>query len=183
MSKKMLSDEEYTRLRVSNINEVLNIFSKALRREVVDDKDFDNDNYRLFRENVKRAEHVTEILSQYETQQKERYAYKRDKKKVIFNILMVMLVVLTITLLISVILYFALKMNSNQALAGLISGCVTYISSLFAIFMIIVKYIFPEDEEKNFNDLIATIIQDDTNRIKNQYDFFSKINDTDRNCK
>lgn len=168
---------------MSNSKEVLNIFSKAYGREVFDDKDFDNDNYRLFRENVKRAEHVTEILSQYETQQKERYEYKRDKKKVIFNILMVLLVVLTITLLVAVILYFALKMNSNQALAGLISGCVTYISSLFAIFMIIVKYIFPEDEEKNFNDLIATIIKDDTNRIKNQYDFFSKSNENDRNCK
>ena len=94
-----------------------------------------------------------------------------------------MLVALTLTLLVTVILYFALKMNSNQALAGLISGCVTYISSLFAIFMIIVKYIFPEDEEKNFNDLIATIIKDDTNRIKNQYDFFSKGNDNDKNCK
>ena len=159
-----------------NVNFVKAILKSALNTLVNDDSDFGKDNYQLFKENVKRAETVTDILEQYKDQQKERYEYKRDNKKVVFVLLMIMLSVLTAAIIVSIILFFALKLNSYQALTGLIFGCVTYVSSIFAIFMIIVKYIFPEDEEKNFNSLIATIIKDDTNRIKNQYDFISKSN-------
>lgn len=67
-----------------------------------------------------------------------------------------------------------------KELVGIITCCVTYLSSIFTIFLIIVKYIFPKNEEKNFNELVKVIVKDDTERMKSQYELLQSIKSVKR---
>lgn len=154
-----------------HINEAKNIFSNSKQNEINSDKQFGE----LLDISILRANHITQILENYKKQQNERDGFKKSCQKTVFIFLLVIIAVLTATVCVGIILFFALRLyDYAQALVGLISSCVTYLGSILAIFLIIVKYIFPENEEKYFNELVTYIIQDDTTRLKDQLDYFKK---------
>lgn len=115
----------------------------------------------------KRAEQVTKLLENYTEQQAKRNAYKQESKPKIVSVLIVLVFILTLGIIASIILGIILGVDA-LALGALISGCVTYLSSIIALFLIIVKYLFPENEEANFNDLVKSIISNDTERMKSE---------------
>ncbi len=121
---------------------------------------------------LKRTQTITEILSNYTSQQKERYIYKKDNKPVIFWILTSIMLLLTLGIIAWVVLALVLVELNTQAVIAIIGSLVTYLGSLISILIVIVNYLFPADEEKNFNNLVSTIVQNDTDiiKIENEYE-------------
>ena len=69
-------------------------------------------------------------------------------------------------------LYFSDK--KTEFLTCIITAAVSCLTSIVTILLIIVKYIFPPDEETNFNNLVSIIVENDTMRLKD-------ISNTDKN--
>lgn len=123
-------------------------------------------------EQGERAKVITTILKNYTTQQWERNDYKRKTKRVIFIFLMSIISLLTAAAISWITILFVLNDElNNQDLIGLVTTCISYLISVISLFLIIVKYVFPMDEEKNFNYLVTSIIQNDTERIKNDNEY------------
>ncbi len=118
----------------------------------------------------KRATIVTDILENYKTQQKERYEYKKKKKPCIVTFLLILIGILTASVCVLSFIGFNKEVNTNIVIA-LVSTYVTYLSAILSILVIVVRYIFPDDEDKNFNELVSSIIENDTERIKNENDY------------
>ena len=123
-------------------------------------------------ENAKQATLITDILNNYTNQQKDRFNYKSRTQKFIFWFLMALVAALTAALIAWISYLFKYHQSFDiPDIIGLVTSCITYLSSLLTIFLVIVKYVFPEDEEKNFNELVSNIIKNHTDRLKNEYDF------------
>lgn len=151
-------------------SKVSDIFTNAPSHEIENQNEILSDEkYRGYmrREQKKRAERVTQLLENYTIQQVERNTYKQESKPKIVSVLIVLVFILTLGIIVSIILGIILGVDA-LALGALVSGCVTYLSSIIALFLIIVKYIFPENEEANFNDLVKSIISNDTERMKSE---------------
>lgn len=152
------------------LKEVENIIETFSFSEIVDEeniKDISSYHRAMQRQQAKRARHVTELLQNYKNQQIERNTYKEKAKPKIMRFLMGLIVILTLALGAMVVCYFIFDTNGDM-LGGLITSCVTYLGSLLTILLVIVKYIFPENEESNFNDLVKSIISNDTERVKSE---------------
>lgn len=113
-------------------------------------------------EQLERAQTVTVILQNYNSQQVDRNDYKKKMRPVMFWLLMVVILALTV----GIVIFVAINKITTEAIVGIVSACVTYLGSLLTILIVIIKYIFPEDEDKNFNSLVTTIVDNDTERIK-----------------
>ncbi len=121
---------------------------------------------RIRREQGKRSEITSQILHNYSVQENERAEYKAKAKPIILWSMLILLFLLTASVCTASVLVFTQKEIDAKILTGLISGLATYFASLLSILLIIVKYIFPCDEEKNFNELVKTIITNDTEQMK-----------------
>ena len=110
---------------------------------------------------------IDKILANYATQQQERYNFKTKNKHFFVRFFVALLIGL---ISFSIFLFvFALKNFKNQQiefLTCIITSVVTCFSSIISILLIIVNYLFPNDEEKYFNDLVAIIVQNDTKRLQ-----------------
>lgn len=157
---------------------VKSFIDSSKNTDINKDKDFaDEEKYRhdMRFQQIRRAEIVSDIFENYKIQQCKRYEYKRDTKPIIFWFLIGIIIALTASFIVWIGLLFGLYgCATNQALVGLIASCITYLSSLISLFLIIIKYVFPTDEEKNFNDLVSAIITNDTTRIKNENDYLTQ---------
>lgn len=118
-----------------------------------------------------RAEEITTIFTNYRIQQDERYKYKKKMKPVIFWFLFALITVIVLSLFGWSIVFICLHEIDAASVVALVSSFVTCLGSILSILIIIVKYIFPEDEDKNFNALVTSIIENDTKRIKDDNDF------------
>ena len=116
-------------------------------------------------EQLASAQTVTEILKNYNNQQKDRNDYKKVMRHVLFWLLMAVILGLTICIIVFVS-KIVINEITTEAIIGIVSAGVTYLGSLLTILIVIVKYIFPEDEDKNFHNLLTTIVDNDTERIK-----------------
>ena len=118
-----------------------------------------------------RAEQVTQIFCNYREQQQQRYNYKKKMKPKIFWFLIFLVVgIFGLLLLLSVGIIRRYEIDTTSVVA-LVSSFVTCLGSILSILIIIVRYVFPEDEDKNFNALVTSIIENDTKRIKDDNDF------------
>lgn len=164
-----------------NVSEVEGIFSsieeEAFIRDIYINRSYASRTTES-EENGKQAVLITGILGNYKDQQNSRYLFKTKTQKILFWFLIGLIGVLTAALIIFVIFLFKFNSKMNvEVIVGLVSGCITYLGSLLTIFLVVVKYVFPEDEEKNFNELVSNIIKNHTDRIKNEYDFIIKDNE------
>lgn len=162
-----------------NIPEVENVLSEAKERGQVYRDSFLETAYRYqnaeAQENAKQATLITSILENYKDQQSKRNKNKYSKQKTIFWVLMVLVCGLTIALALWIGFLFCFHQTiATPEIIGLITSCITYLSSLLIIFFVIVKYVFPEDEEKDFNELVAIIIKNHTDRLNKEYEYLMK---------
>lgn len=118
-----------------------------------------------------RTEEITRIFQNYRTQQAERYNYKERKKPIIFWFLFSLVIAIVALLFTWSIVFICLHEIDTACVVALVSSFITCLGSILSILIIIVKYVFPEDEDKNFNALVTSIIENDTKRIKDDNDF------------
>ena len=118
-----------------------------------------------------RSTSIDRILFNYATQQQERYNFKKRWKS-IFVIFFCVLSIVIISGAIIVCCYALknLRAQSTEFLTCIITAAVSCFASIVSILLIIVKYIFPPDEETNFNDLVSIIVENDTKRLKDIQD-------------
>lgn len=122
-----------------------------------------------------RSASIDKILSNYTKQQEQRYTFKKRWKSffVIFFIALSMLIFGgAVAVCVVGFLYFSDK--KTEFLTCIITAAVSCLTSIVTILLIIVKYIFPPDEETNFNNLVSIIVENDTMRLKD-------ISNTDKN--
>ena len=118
-----------------------------------------------------RAEQVTQIFYNYREQQQQRYNYKKKMKPRIFWFLFSLVIAIVALLFAWSIVFICLHEIDAASVVALVSSFITCLGSILSILIIIVRYVFPEDEDKNFNALVTSIIENDTKRIKDDNDF------------
>lgn len=150
--------------------DVVSIFNKTEdSQRVTSDIDVDA----KFHQNLKgqhseRAKITTQILSNYKVQQEERHEYKFKKRSVILNILLTAVVLLVFSIIACFICAAAIPSFKTEAI---IAGLASLTGSLITVLVIIVKYVFPADEERYFNDLVTNIIKNDAEVIKSENEY------------
>lgn len=122
-------------------------------------------------ERGERTKIITSLFGNYRDQQAERYEYKKEKKGSILRFLVFLII--GIFALLCYCCYTVVSRNSykTEDIVALVSSFVTCLGSILSILMIIIKYIFPEDEDKNFNNLVTAIIENDTKRTKDDKEY------------
>lgn len=118
-----------------------------------------------------RAKKITNIFSNYVQQQKDRYNYKERVKRKMVRGLMALVVVIFIAVLVLSRVFILRAEIDTTGVVALVGAWITGLGSIVSILLIVVRYLFPEDEDKNFNDLVTSIIENDTKRIKDDNDF------------
>lgn len=162
----------------NEFNKVKNIFKKNLlqREELYSQDDL--------AEIKSRSKTISDILLNYKEQQNNRNIYKETVKKwfvPVFCAIAVLFVVLTTICVILSFIY--LKDELVVLLTSLISSLLVGFTSVISILVIITKYIFPTDEEKNFNHLISIIVKNDTKRLNHIYNDHKNIDRNEDNSK
>lgn len=157
----------------ADLGDIDDLFKFADKVEIGSQYDVDsNADYHavLKRQQERRAGIVTDILENYKVQQKQRYEYKTQKKPCLVSFLLILISLLTV--LIGFICYktFTGEINTEIVVA-LVASLVSYLGAVFTILTIVVKHLFPNDEDKNFNELVSSIVENDTIRIKNENDY------------
>lgn len=109
---------------------------------------------------VKRNEQLTELLTEYISDRKQRIDTNKFLKKFIFWFFIGLLSVLTIGV---VVVFWKIDVNSSSvtSVLSLLSVAATYLGSLLSIFKIMSQYLFPSDEEKDAIDMIKAVINND----------------------
>lgn len=109
---------------------------------------------------VKRNIELTSLLEEHIRQQRQRIKTNNFFKKFIFWLFVALLVLLT--LMVSVVFYKADLNSANiYAAISIFSIAATYLGSLISIFMVMSKYLFPVDEEKDTIKMIEAVIKND----------------------
>lgn len=148
---------------MSEINRVNSIFDRNRSdTELVKSQNDLNEN-----ENINlRSRTITQILVNYQNQQASRYEYKEAAKKVIVPLFCAIAGLFVVLMIVAIALSIKyLHGSSVEFLTVIISSLVTGFSAVISVILIIIKYIFPNDEEKYFNDLISIIVENDTERL------------------
>lgn len=122
-----------------------------------------------------RSKTIDEILENYATQQEERYTFKRNCKGGFVKFFCILATAIIIGAVF--ICGYALKNlreYPTEFLTCIIAATSSCFASIVSILLIIVKYVFPSDEETNFNNLVTIIVENDTKRLKDIQDKDSK---------
>ncbi len=61
---------------------------------------------------------------------------------------------------------FSTDLDTTESLVGLISVCVTFLTSVIGVLKIIVKYCFPENDEKYITEIVKAVQQNDLENKK-----------------
>ena len=121
-----------------------------------------------------RSASIDTILFNYTEQQQERYKFKKHCKTFFvffFVILLIGLIGCSIALCVFAIHNF--ENRQIEFLTCIITSVVNCFTSILSILLIIVKYLFPPNEETNFNNLVSIIVKNDTKRLQ---DISKKVN-------
>lgn len=105
-----------------------------------------------------RSGSVNSLIKELDEQQKRRFNFKSKYQKIIVIFFLTIVTLLTVGIILMVIVSIKNEM-SQQYLVALISSCVTYLTSVISILRIIVKYIFPCDEDKLLLEIYTKIIE------------------------
>lgn len=159
----------------TNIKEIETLIAESeQKKEIETQADYDAEYAywkKMHEQQELRAEEITKIFQNYRTQQKERYDYKKEMKPTIFWFLFSLVIAIVGLLFAWSIVFICLHEIDAASVVALVSSFITCLGSILSILIIIVRYVFPEDEDKNFNALVTSIIENDTKRIKDDNDF------------
>lgn len=158
--------------RTATVQEIEGLLAEPDIVGIETQEDLEQQYYKKAHEQQKaRAEEITTIFTNYRKQQEERYHYKKEQKPIIVRLLEILVFVIIAAMVILSVLLICRHNIDAAVVTVLISGFVTCFGSVLSILIVIVKYIFPEDEDNNFNSLVTSIIENDTQRIKNDNDY------------
>lgn len=145
----------------NELSEVRNIINKNKSRVTSGIKD--ENEYSLKQDLLeKRSEKITDTLRSLTEQQIYRYKFRRVMQIIISVFFMVLVVALTIALIVCI--NYVLKSNELdyiKEVSVLVGSCITYLTSVITIVAVIVKYTFPENEDKLMTDLISKVIEEE----------------------
>ncbi len=115
-----------------------------------------------FRDNL-----ISDLLLAYVKSYKSKVIAQKCFRFILFTISM-MIVIAFATLFISLLINFDLSsdITSSESLIGLISVCVTFLTSIIGILKIIVKYCFPENDEQYITDIVKAVQENDLENKK-----------------
>lgn len=156
---------------MNEFRKAVNLFNKYIKSSVRNNKKSQNitsQNQLTEKENInERSFIITGILKNYRDQQKTRNDYKESVKRVFVPAFSIIAVLFVVLMIVAVVLAFIFLQNRKmEFLSAIIGSLVTGFSAVISILLIITHYIFPTDEEKNFNELISTIVTNDTKRLE-----------------
>lgn len=117
-------------------------------------------------EQEKRTEEITKLFVNYREQQEKRYKYKDEMKPQLVRFLFSLIFAIGVIFVLFLLVALLTQEIDGADIVMIVASFVTCLGSILSIVLIIVKYIFPEEEDKDFNDLIKAIITNDTVRIK-----------------
>lgn len=123
---------------------------------------------------IRRTNHISDILESYKTQQGERERMRREQRSTVLKVLLGSIIVLLIIALILVIWASTRSEFRLEDAATVITSILALLGAILSIIHTIVKYLFPTDEDKNFNDLVVKIIEGDTSQLINDKGFLTK---------
>ena len=167
-------EDELNQEQIKQAADVLSVFNEFTgSRRVASDRDFDV----MFHQGLKgqhseRGEITTGILKNYKEQQFDRYTYRDKKRKVILNILLGVLIAIVACIISCFICSVAVQ---SYKLETIVSTFVTLFGSLVTVLIIIVKYVFPTNEDTDFNELVTNIIKNDAEVIKSENEYAIKM--------
>lgn len=123
---------------------------------------------------IERTTHISEILDNYKNQQIDSSKLRREQRRVVLNALLTIIFCL-LGLSVLLLASFAQKgeFELKQAIT-IVTSILALCGTILSIIHTIVKYLFPSDEDKNFNDLVVKIIEGDTAQLVNDKDFLTK---------
>ncbi len=78
-------------------------------------------------------------------------------KIVLFSISLAVLVAFVVAFIVCLFVVIGSNADVGEVLAILIPAGVTVVTSIVSIIIIIAKYLFPQDEDKNFTDLVKVL--------------------------
>lgn len=113
------------------------------------------------REQKKRDEQITRLLTEYVDAYHEKAKTNQSFKGILFTVSIILF-----SCLVSIcILYILITMVRDRAsvtdAVSLVAVCVTMIGSIAFLLEIIAKHIFPENEEKNITEIVKAIQNND----------------------
>lgn len=103
---------------------------------------------------------LTNLLAGYINSSNKRACENTILKRILFAIFVFILIFLTVALF-----FVFIKVDFNEVTTPLVVSLLavgaTYVGSLFTIYEIMFKYLFPADEEKDTISMIKTVIEND----------------------
>lgn len=161
LSESKYQSDEATVIPVKELSEVKGIINKNKDKSTSGLKD--EKEYSLKRELfTKRSEKITDTLKSLTDQQIYRYTFRRVMQIIISAFFMSLVVALTIALIICI--RYVLKSDNLdyiKEVSVLVGSSITYLTSVITIVAVIVKYTFPENEDKLLTDLISKVIDEE----------------------
>ena len=122
-----------------------------------------NDDDPIMKEYIKKEKLYTTILEDVEENYKETHKQKRKLKKYFFWTVLTGYLVTIFGSLIAIIISL---INMSNVLAMIVGGVASIISSIIAIPIVIAKYLFPQDEDKDLTSIINKMQNYDNNKRK-----------------
>lgn len=138
-----------------------------------------NDENKTPEENI-RDGHISNLLESYVNAYKSKITTQKCFRCILFLISMLIIVAFAsvfVSLLVN--FDFSSDLDTSESLIGLISVCVTFLTSVIGILKIIVKYRFPENDEKYITEIVKAVQQNDLeNKKENLKHKLAMKNDT-----
>lgn len=135
--------------------------------KVKNDKELDN--FKTEQE-TKRDEFITDLLMEYVNSCKDKFQFKKIYKEKLFKVCIFSISAL-ILLMIVICILLVCRRDGLDLIIPFISTCVTFIGSFIGILKIIVKYIFPENDEKYITEIVQLIQNNDLANKKENLNF------------
>lgn len=143
---------------------------------VFDDSQF-ADNYQT-REQKARDCEITKLLRQYVLSYSEKVKKQKTYRAVLLILCSSIIALFSIAFL-ALLMYFGFNSSSlnTTGTVGLISVCVTFLTSILGLAQIITKYCFPENDEEYISKIVETI---QANDFQNKLANMQHINDNEK---
>lgn len=126
-------------------------------------------------EQKKREREITRLLQEYVTAYGRKAQFQYKTRKTILRALCPTIVILALAFGAAVYILIRNGIGNLEAFAGILSVCVTFAGLLLGSFNMIVKYAFPEDDEKYITEIVKAIQSNDLENKKQNIQASGKV--------
>lgn len=138
------------------------------------DRDFNNKTD----EEKTRDSLISDLLGHYVGAYKSKVTTQKLFRIILFCVSIAIIVAFTVIFIVVLAKFdFSADLKTTESLIGLISMCVTFLTSLIGVLKIIVKYCFPENDEKYITEIVKAVQQNDLENKKENLKHKIAMND------